>query len=337
MQIRIAIALSVAFGCGAPPAKPPTASPVAAAHDFDYFEGGWITRQRRLQGTAWEEFPAMLCMQRYVGGTVNAGELVFPTKGWAGVTVRAFDVAQRRWSIYWISSRTGRLGTPLLGTFTGDRGEFHGDDVDDGHPVKVRSTWAKLDRDHARWEQAYSRDGKTWELNWTADFERADPAVVCDNGRPRAASPPATPIPDDFAYFEGGWTTHQRRLKTRGTGSSEWDEFPATLCMKQYLSGLVTIDVAERQWSIYWISSRTGTLGTPVVGKFIGDRGEFFGDDEDAGRKVKVRYRWVKQDRDHARWEQAFSYDGTTWETNWTADFERGDTATLCTAGRPRT
>src|SRR5262245_4094957 len=28
----------------------------------------------------------------------------------------------------------------------------------------------------------------------------------------------------DFDYFAGGWTTRQRRLKTRGVGSAEWEE-----------------------------------------------------------------------------------------------------------------
>jgi hypothetical protein len=44
--------------------------------------------------------------------------------------------------------------------------------------------------------------------------------------------------PHDFDYFAGGWTTHQRRLKARGVGSTDWEEFPATLCMALYLDGL---------------------------------------------------------------------------------------------------
>jgi hypothetical protein len=42
-----------------------------------------------------------------------------------------------------------------------------------------------LDRNHARWEQAFSYDNRTWETNWTAEFVRADPAAVCDDGRPK--------------------------------------------------------------------------------------------------------------------------------------------------------
>jgi len=159
----------------------------------------------------------------------------------------------------------------------------------------------------------------------------------------------------DFDYFVGGWTTHQRRLKARGVGSTEWEEFPATLCMRLYLDGMATVDelympskgVAgltlrtfdpkQRQWSIYWVSSATGKLDpVPVVGGFDGNQGEFYAADEADGRAVKVRYTWSKLDRNHARWEQAFSYDNRTWETNWTADFVRADTATTCAQGRPR-
>lgn len=364
----IAIALALTCACSAPvresardvaPATRVEALRVASpsAADFDFLEGAWTSRQRRLHArgvgsTSWDEFPATLCARRYADGVVNVAQVVFPTKGWAGVTVRTFDVAQRRWSSYWISSRTGRLGEPTVGTFAGDRIEFRGQDVDDGHPVEVRSMWTKIGRDRARWEQAFSRDGKTWEVNWTAEFERADPAVTC------AQRPTAAPSneEEDFAYFEGGWRTHQRRLEARGVGSTSWEEFPGTLCMTPYLDGRVTVDelvfptkgwsgvtvrafdLSARTWSIYWINSRTGVVEAPVVGTFAGHRGEFYGDDRDGGRSIKVRYSWFKRDRDHARWEQAFSYDGAkTWEVNWTAEFERADTAAVCNAGRPRT
>ena len=64
-----------------------------------------------------------------------------------------------------------------------------------------------------------------------------------------------------------------------------------------------------------------------ILGGFDGKHGEFYGEDRDAGRPVKVRYTWDKLDKDHALWEQAFSYDNRTWETNWTADFTRADPA----------
>ncbi|HEU0179164.1 MAG TPA: hypothetical protein VFV58_33275 [Blastocatellia bacterium] len=160
------------------------------AHDFDYFAGGWTTRQRRLKargvGSAeWEEFPATLCMSLYLDGIATVDELYFPTKNWAGLTLRAFNLEKRQWSIYWVSSASGKMEPPVVGGFDGNHGEFYGEDQDNGRPVKVRFTWNKLDRDHARWEQAFSYDNRTWETNWTADFVRADPATTCEAGRPK--------------------------------------------------------------------------------------------------------------------------------------------------------
>jgi len=69
----------------------------------------------------------------------------------------------------------------------GNRGELYGEHIDRGHPVVVRDVWTHADQDHARWEQAFSYDGRSWETNRSADFVRADPATVCSGGRPRAA------------------------------------------------------------------------------------------------------------------------------------------------------
>ena len=167
-----------------------TTARTGGTHDFDYFAGGWTTLQRRLKArgvgsSEWEEFPANLCMTLYLGGLATVDEISFPSKGWAGLTLRTFDVAGRQWSIYWISSATGRMDPPLVGGFDGDHGEFYGEDNDNGRPVKVRFTWTKLDHDHARWEQAFSYDDRMWETNWTADFLRADPAATCEAGRPK--------------------------------------------------------------------------------------------------------------------------------------------------------
>jgi len=82
-------------------------------------------------------------------------------------------------------------------------------------------------------------------------------------------------------------------------------------------------NVEQRQWSIYWVNSREGILSPPVVGGFNGARGEFYGRDHDGNRTVEVRFIWRREGCNAARWEQAFCYDGHTWETNWTMDFTR--------------
>ena len=48
------------------------------------------------------------------------------------------------------------------------------------------------------------------------------------------------------------------------------------------------------------------------------------GDDEDAGRPIRIRFIWSKITSSSAQWEQAFSLDGgQTWETNWIMEMTR--------------
>jgi hypothetical protein len=172
------------LSCSRPPeGKPPlppgyTLQGTGDLHDFDFLAGTWRSTQRRLKARGvgshdWDEFPGDLVNTRHIGGVANVDEVVFPTKGWSGLALRTFDVAKRQWAIYWVSSRRGVLDLPpVVGGFTGDRGEFYGEDVDDGRPIKVRFVWTRLGPDKAHWEQACSYDGSTWETNWVNDFER---------------------------------------------------------------------------------------------------------------------------------------------------------------------
>jgi hypothetical protein len=169
-----------------------TTARTGGLHDFDFIAGAWTLQNRRLKqrwvadkDRQWDEFPAVDCGAVYLGSVVNVDEIHFPTRGWAGVTVRNFDLEKRQWSIHWISSRTGKVDSGVVGGFDADRGEFYGEDVDDGRPVKVRYLWIKHGPDHAHWEQAFSLDGKTWEVNWMNDLTRADPAKICDGVHPR--------------------------------------------------------------------------------------------------------------------------------------------------------
>jgi len=162
------------------------------AHDFDFLAGAWTTVQRKLKARNvgsrdWEEFPANLCLTHYLDGIANVDELHMPTLNRRGPTLRTFDTQKRQWSIFWVATPAGRFDpNPMVGGFAGGkRGEFYAEDTDGGKPVKVRYIWENLDRDHARWSQAFSYDDKTWETNWTADFTRADPAQLCDSGRPK--------------------------------------------------------------------------------------------------------------------------------------------------------
>jgi hypothetical protein len=168
-----------------------TTSKRGSVHDFDYFIGAWTTEQRRLRArgvgsTDWEEFPAMLCMTPYPEDHATVDELFMPTQHTAGLTLRTFDLEKQQWSIYWVSSSTGRLDpVPVVGGFEGDHGEFYAEDSADGRPIKVRYMWDKVDHDHARWQQAFSYDDRTWETNWIADFTRANASQLCLEGKPK--------------------------------------------------------------------------------------------------------------------------------------------------------
>ena len=147
--------------------------------DFDFLVGGrWRVRNRRLHtrlvGAAdWTEFEAVSQAWRHLGGQVSVDEIAFETEGFAGCTLRTLNLQTRQWAIYWINSRCGQLFPPVHGGWDGARGEFYGEDEDDGRPVRVRFVWERLAQDRARWTQAFSVDGgATWEDNWVMDMER---------------------------------------------------------------------------------------------------------------------------------------------------------------------
>lgn len=101
-------------------------------------------------------------------------DFTFPTLGRQGATLRLFDREAERWSIYWSDSRTGRLDPPVMGGFSGDRGDFRGEDTYNGRPIQVHFAWYRLGPDTARWEQEFSADeGRSWVLNWIMNLTRA--------------------------------------------------------------------------------------------------------------------------------------------------------------------
>jgi hypothetical protein len=152
-------------------------------HDFDFFAGRWHVAnrclRRRLAGCdEWEAFDGVSEAWVHLDGQVSVDEIAFEGRPWKGCTVRTLDVKARQWEIYWINSKDGRLTPPVRGGWAGDRGEFFGDDLDDGRPVRVRFLWERLGADAARWSQDFALidpaggpDG-AWECNWVMEFRR---------------------------------------------------------------------------------------------------------------------------------------------------------------------
>jgi len=147
----------------------------------------------------------------------------------------------------------------------------------------------------------------------------------------------------DFDFLVGRWAVRNTRLMTRLRGNTtDWREFHGVQQAWTHMGGQIsfdelscesegftgatmrTLDVASQQWAIYWVSSRSGKISAPVHGGWLGDRGEFYGLDDEAGRQVLVRFVWERLDADTARWTQAYSDDaGRSWEDNWRMDFTR--------------
>ena len=149
----------------------------------------------------------------------------------------------------------------------------------------------------------------------------------------------------DFDFLHGSWRIANERLRSRLTGSDEWERFEADAVCRPILAGLGKVfefrptgpgwagfegasvrifDPVTGLWSIYWADTAGCKLLPPVIGRFAAGLGEFFGDDQHEGRPVRVRFRWSSTDTDAPRYEQAFSVDGgATWETNWVTSFCR--------------
>ena len=162
----------------APACQPATASG-GAQHDFDFEFGRWTAKLTRrlhpLTGSEeWVAYEGTSVVHPLWQGKANVGEL--DVNGAAGLTLRLYDPAARRWTIRFASSRDGELTPGLVGGFTEGRGEFHDQETLDGRPICVRFVFSEITRDTFRFEQAFSPDeGRTWEVNWVATFARITP------------------------------------------------------------------------------------------------------------------------------------------------------------------
>jgi len=149
----------------------------------------------------------------------------------------------------------------------------------------------------------------------------------------------------DFDFIIGEWVVNHQRLNERLVGCKDWSHFSGRSKTTKILSGLGNLednylelpqggysaiairsfDADKGHWSIWWLDGRSpSVLDKPVVGKFVGDVGEFYAEDSLNGRSIRIRFLWKRLGPNAARWEQAFTESTKEdWETNWTMDFSR--------------
>ncbi|RUL71123.1 hypothetical protein EKH80_19155 [Dyella choica] len=148
----------------------------------------------------------------------------------------------------------------------------------------------------------------------------------------------------DFDFEFGRWKTHLSRLNRPLAGSKDWTEYDGISVVHKVWDGqanLLELDMKNaasharvasfrlynpvtRQWGLYFVNSRSGTIGVPTVGGFSNGRGVFYDKETLDGKPILVRFVITPRSSDAIHFEQAFSADdGKTWETNWIADDTR--------------
>lgn len=192
LRQSVALGAAVLVGRTALAQTPQGAAPAGAGlsepggrGDFDFFLGHWSVSARRLRhrltgDQTWEPVTGTTRVFQILQGAGNMDEDAFQLSGgvYVGGMLRLFDAQQNIWTTYGLDRDSGVVQPPLSGRFHAGRGEFYGDDTENGRPMKVRHLYFNNTPTACRWEQAFSVDaGKAWETNWVIDFTRmASPA-----------------------------------------------------------------------------------------------------------------------------------------------------------------
>jgi hypothetical protein len=329
-----------------------TSRPARISTDFDFLVGTWDVEHHRLAAplsgsTEWiTNSNSQAAARTYLDGAVSVDEITFPDAGASGVSLRLYSSQTDEWSIRWVSSRDGLMGPPVVGRWAGEATDRHcrlvGDELPQGgRPTRMTYEWDVLTPTSARWQQAYSLDDeRTWEKNWEMRFTRTSGEVV-DVPQDHVAK-----VTSDFDFLTGTWRVRHRKLRSRLTGCTDWDEFESSFEARTHLHGLVSVDegaltgidgspyrgmtfrtydVAAGEWVLHWFDSRSLQMDeSPVRGRFSDGVGEFLAEDHHGDIPIICRYRWTVHSDERAGWEQAFSTDdGVTWETNWVMEETR--------------
>ena len=135
----------------------------------------------------------------------------------------------------------------------------------------------------------------------------------------------------DFDFEIGTWKIRLKRLDHRLVGSTNWVEFDGTSVTRKvwddraaleefetdspaggHIEGLTLrlYDPQTHQWSLYWATSKSGTMGPPTIGEFKNGRGEFFDTEPSGpnGRAILVRFVWsdITPNSAHFAWQPGY-------------------------------
>ena len=157
-----------------------TASVTSSKNDFDFYEGSWVIKNRKLKNRLcnsdeWIEFDAKQEMKIILLGFGNTDNFIanFDGEPFEGRTIRLYDPKTKLWSMHWTDSSNPILQPPTVGSFEGDIGKYYCLDTFEGQDIIVEFLWNKTDPENPVWSQAFSNDqGKSWETNWYMYMKR---------------------------------------------------------------------------------------------------------------------------------------------------------------------
>lgn len=153
------------------------------SHDFDFLIGNWKAHVRRLpdrlnNSNVWVEYDGISNHKKILDSNANFEEFeVTSTDKKLHIkaqTLRLYNPTSHQWSIYLVDVDNGTLSLPpVIGGFTGNRGEFFDQEEFKGRAILVRYVWLNISPQSARMEQSFSPDGgRTWEVNWICELSR---------------------------------------------------------------------------------------------------------------------------------------------------------------------
>ena len=138
------------------------APPRDGAHDFDFLIGNWKAHVRRLPdrlvgSTTWVEYDGISNHKKILDSNANFEEFEVdnPEKHLhiKAQTLRLYNPDSHQWSIYPLDLDKGVLNLPpVVGQFTGNRGEFYDQEQYKGRSILVRYVWLNISPKSARME-----------------------------------------------------------------------------------------------------------------------------------------------------------------------------------------
>jgi len=159
---------------------PPTASvDHDGQHDFDSLAGAWKchTKYRAHPFAAsdpWVEYDGTENFRKLWDGAMLELSERPGAKGPVGLMLYTYNPPSHQWSVYFASSKDGKVSPPNVGEFRNGRGEFFAQDTLNGKSMLNRYIWSQIASSSPRYEESWSNDGgRTWELVRIVDLARA--------------------------------------------------------------------------------------------------------------------------------------------------------------------